>query len=101
MTMEVFEYRVAKYIGSYAAAMNGLDAVVFTAGLGENNKQVRKGICKYLEYLGVKVDDELNDCRSCERDFSAADATTRSLVIPTNEELMIAERQTSGIVTFT
>ena len=97
MTMDVFEYRVAKYIGAYAASMNGLDAVVFTAGLGENNKDVRKGICKYLTYLGVKVDDKLNDCRSIERDFSAEDATTHSMVIPTNEELMIA-RETKMLV---
>ncbi len=90
MSMDVFQYRVAKYIGSYAAAMNGLDAVVFTAGLGENNKDVRKEICDYLGYLGVKVDEELNNCRSTERDFSAEGATCRSLVIPTNEELMIA-----------
>ncbi len=97
MTMDVFEYRVAKYIGAYAASMNGLDAVVFTAGLGENNKHVRKGICDYLSYLGVKIDDELNNCRGIERDFSAKDATTRSLVIPTNEELMIA-RETKSLV---
>ncbi len=97
MTMDVFEYRVAKYIGAYAASMNGLDAVVFTAGLGENNKHVRKGICNYLGYLGVKIDDELNNCRSTERDFSAEGATTRSMVIPTNEELMIA-RETKSLV---
>ncbi len=97
LTMDVFHLKVAKYIGAYAAVMNGLDAVVFTAGLGENNKVVRKEICNYLGYLGVKVDDELNDCRSIERDFSAADAKTRSLVIPTNEELAIA-RETTKLV---
>lgn len=97
LTMDVFHYKVAKYIGSYAAAMNGLDAVVFTAGLGENNKVVRKEICKYLGYLGVKVDDELNNVRSVERDFSAEGATVRSLVIPTNEELAIA-RETKALV---
>lgn len=97
MTMDVFSYRVAKYVGSYAAAMNGIDAVVFTAGLGENNKIVRKDICDYLGFLGVKVDDELNNCRSTERDFSAPGATVRSIVIPTNEELMIA-RETKALV---
>lgn len=97
MTMDVFELRVAKYVGAYAAAMNGIDAVVFTAGLGENNYLVRKGICDYLGYLGVVVDDELNKCRSVERDFSAESATTLSLVIPTNEELMIA-RETKNLV---
>jgi len=97
MTMDVFEYRVAKYVGAYAAAMNGVDAVVFTAGLGENNYLVRKGICDYLGYLGVVVDDKLNACRSKERDFSAESATTHSVVIPTNEELMIA-RETENLV---
>jgi acetate kinase len=97
MAMDVFHYKVAKYIGAYATAMNGLDAVVFTAGLGENNKVVRAKICKYLEYLGVKVDAKLNDVRSIERDFSAEGATVRSLVIPTNEELMIA-RDTKKLV---
>lgn len=97
VSMDVFHYRVAKYIGSYAAAMNGLDAVVFTAGLGENNKVVRKEICNYLGYLGVKVDDELNNVRGIDRDFSAEGATVRSLVIPTNEELMIA-RDTKKLI---
>jgi len=91
LTMDVFEYRVAKYVGSYVAAMNGIDAIVFTAGLGENNAEVRKNVCQYLGYLGVKIDDELNACRGIERDFSAPDATVKSLVIPTNEELMIAK----------
>lgn len=97
LTMDVFHYKVAKYIGAYAAAMNGLDAVVFTAGLGENNKVVRKEICKYLGFLGVKVDDELNNVRSMERDFSAEGATVRSMVIPTNEELAIA-RETKKLI---
>ncbi len=97
LTMDLFHIRVAKYIGAYAAVMNGVDAVVFTAGLGENNKVVRKEICNYLGFLGVKVDDELNNCRAIERDFSAADATVRSLVIPTNEELAIA-RATKKLV---
>jgi len=97
MTMEVFEYRVAKYVGAYAATMNGIDAIVFTAGLGENNYLVRKAICDYFEYLGVVVDDDLNKCRGIERDFSAPEATTRSLVIPTNEELMIA-RETKKLI---
>jgi acetate kinase len=90
MTMEVYAYKIAKYIGSYAAVMNGIDAIVFTAGLGENDKKVRSSICQYLDFLGVKVDDKLNDCRGVERDFSKADAKVRTMVIPTNEELMIA-----------
>ncbi|MDF1616397.1 acetate kinase [Petrocella sp. FN5] len=97
LSMDVYHLRVAKYIGAYAAAMNGIDAVVFTAGLGENNHEVRKEICNYLGYLGVKVDDELNHVRSMERDFSAEGATVRSLVIPTNEELAIA-RETKQLI---
>ncbi|TCK98317.1 acetate kinase [Natranaerovirga hydrolytica] len=96
-TMDVYAYRVAKYVGSYAAAMNGIDAIVFTAGLGENNKDVRKEICDYLEFLGVDVDDEKNNCRGIEKDFSKDGAKVRSLVVPTNEELMIAQ-ETKEIV---
>jgi len=97
LTMDVFAARVAKYIGAYAAIMNGLDAIVFTAGLGENNKHVRRDICKYFGYLGVTVDDELNNCRGIERDFSAEGSRTRCLVIPTNEELEIA-RETKKLL---
>lgn len=97
LTMNVFCYRVAKYVGAYAAAMNGVDAVVFTAGLGENNGAVRSEICSYLTYLGVSVDEEANKCRSIERDFSNPDAKVRSIVIPTDEEMMIA-RETAKLV---
>jgi len=97
LTMDLFHLRVAKYIGAYAAEMNGIDAVVFTAGLGENNHEVRKEICNYLGFLGVKVDDELNNHRSKEIDFSAEGATVRSLTIPTNEELAIA-RETKRLI---
>lgn len=90
LTMDVFGYRVAKYIGAYAAAMNGVDAVVFTAGLGENNGELREEICAYLDYLGVKIDKQLNACRSTERDFTGEGSKVKTLVIPTNEELMIA-----------
>ncbi|NLL70152.1 MAG: acetate kinase [Epulopiscium sp.] len=95
--MDVFEYRVAKYIGAYAASMNGVDAVVFTAGLGENNGIVRKNICSYLQYLGLQVDDEKNDCRGIERDFSMEGSKVRCLVVPTNQELMIA-RETKTLL---
>lgn len=97
VTMDVFNYIVAKYVGAYAAAMNGLDAIVFTGGLGENNHEVRRDVCKYLEFLGVKIDEEKNQCRGVERDFSAEGAKIRTLVIPTNEELMIA-RETKNLL---
>jgi len=90
IALDMFHYRVAKYIGSYAAAMNGLDAVVFTAGVGENGIDSRAAICEYLGYLGVSVDAAKNNVRGKETDFSADGAKTRALVIPTNEELMIA-----------
>ncbi|WP_105618090.1 acetate kinase [Vallitalea okinawensis] len=94
---DVCNYRVAKYAGAYAAAMNGLDAIVFTAGLGENNPLVRQEICEYLEFLGLKVDKEANKFRSKERVFSTADSKVAALCVPTNEELMIA-RDTKEIV---
>lgn len=95
--MDVFTYRVKKYIGEYTAVLGGVDAIVFTAGLGENNGSVRAQCLEGLEYLGVKVDPELNNCRGIERDFSKADATVRTLVVPTNEELMIA-RETKRLL---
>jgi acetate kinase len=97
LTMNVFCYRVAKYVGAYAAAMNGIDAVVFTAGLGENNGDVRSEVCSYLTFLGVDVDEEANKCRGIERDFSKEGARVRSVVIPTDEEMMIA-RETARLI---
>jgi len=88
--MNLYVYRIAKYIGEYAAAMNGVDAIVFTAGVGENAPTTRADICAYLGYLGIKVDPDKNNVRGRESDFSAPGATCRSLVIPTNEELVIA-----------
>ncbi|MBQ7916081.1 MAG: acetate kinase [Firmicutes bacterium] len=87
---DAFVYRVAKYIGSYAAAMNGVDAIAFTAGLGENNALVRKEICSYLEFLGVKVDDAKNNVRGKETVITTDDSKVKALLVPTNEELMIA-----------
>jgi len=88
--LELFYYHVAKYIGQYAAAMNGTDAVVFTAGLGENSITARKTICSYLGYLGLEVDDGKNNCRGKEADFATGASKVRALAIPTNEELVIA-----------
>jgi acetate kinase len=95
--LDSYWYRVARYIGSYSAAMNGVDAIVFTAGVGENSIQTREEICKYLTYLGAEVDVEKNNVRGKEVDFSKDGAKVRTLVIPTNEELVIA-RDTKEVV---
>ena len=89
--LEAFRYRVAKYIGAYAAAMNGVDCICFTAGVGENDKGTRKAICdQYLGYLVVKIDDARNDVRGKETLISADDSKVKVLLLPTNEELKIA-----------
>lgn len=90
LTMDIFEYRVAKYIGSYAVAMGGLDVVVFAGGLGENYPLMRTNICNYLKFLGCEIDEKANDFRSKERVFSTTDSKITAMVVPTNEELMIA-----------
>lgn len=90
LATEMFSYSVKKLIGSYAAAMGGVDAVVFTGGIGENDGRYRKAITEGLEFMGIKLDDEKNKVRGVMTDISADDAATRTLVIPTNEELMIA-----------
>lgn len=97
VALDAFIYRVAKYIGAYAAAMNGVDAIAFTAGVGENDKAGRKAICEYLGYLGVEIDDEANDVRGLERVISSADSKVKVMLIPTNEELAIA-RETQALV---
>lgn len=91
LALQIFAYQVRKYIGAYACAMGGLDAVVFTAGIGENNHVMRQQICANLEFLGIKIDPEKNKCRGVEIDISTGDARVRTLVIPTNEELAIAK----------
>jgi acetate kinase len=96
--LEAYYYRVAGYIGRYAAALNGVDVIVFTAGLGENSALLREKVCAYLGYLGVKVDPEKNAQRGRCIDFSAQGATVSAMMIPTNEELVIA-RDTKAIVT--
>ena len=90
LAIDVFIYDVKKYIGAYAAAMGGVDAVVFTAGVGENSASLRAEMVKGLDFMGIKMDLEKNDFRGEERDVSAPDASVKVLVIPTNEELMIA-----------
>lgn len=95
--LKTFCYNVAKYIGAYAAAMNGVDAICFTAGVGENAAIVRTFVCEYLGYLGVKIDQEANGKRGEDTVISTADSRTSVLVVPTNEELAIA-RETVRLV---
>ncbi|OUP50941.1 acetate/propionate family kinase [Lachnoclostridium sp. An181] len=98
MALDAFKYRVVKYIGGYTASMNGVDAITFTAGVGENNVLLRKEICDYLGYLGVKIDDQANsEAMGQEREISTADSKVKVYVIPTNEELAIA-RETQALV---
>ncbi|MCD6545804.1 MAG: acetate kinase [Thermotogae bacterium] len=98
LTLDIYEYRIAKYIGAYAAAMNGIDVIVFTAGVGENSPILREEICEnYLEYLGIKIDKKKNDVKGEEVIISTSDSKVSVLVVPTNEELVIA-RDTKEIV---
>lgn len=96
LAIDMLAYRVAKYIGAYAAAMNGVDVICFTAGLGENNAGMRETICSYLGFMGVKVDSKANDVAGEERCVSASDSKVKVYVVPTNEELVIA-RDTAAI----
>lgn len=91
VALEAFKYRVVKYIGAYTAAMDGVDAIVFTAGVGENDKRTRKDICSALTFLGIKIDDTANDKRGEEIVISTPDSKVKVMVIPTNEELKIAQ----------
>jgi acetate kinase len=98
LALDMFTYEVVKFVGSYAAAMNGVDAIVFTAGVGENSIEMREHISAGLEYLGTKVDKEKNNVRGKEREFSVDGSKVKLFVIPTNEELVIA-RDTKTICT--
>lgn len=97
LALDMFDYWVAKVVGSYVAAMNGVDAIIFTAGVGENSAATRAGICKYLGYLGCEVDAEQNKKRGEDVCISTPDSKVKLFVIPTNEELVIA-RDTRDIV---
>ena len=97
LAQDVFGYRVAKYIGAYTAAMNGVDAIAFTAGLGENNGIMREYVCSFLGYLGVEIDKEKNSARGEETIVSTPNSKVKVLVVPTNEELAIA-RETMELV---
>ena len=91
LALDKFAYEVKKYIGSYTTVLGGLDCLVFTAGVGENSATMRASICEGLEYLGIKLDPEKNNTRGEEAIISAADSKVTVWVIPTNEELMIAQ----------
>ena len=91
LAMEMYEYRILKYIGAYAAVLDGVDIIVFTGGVGENQTKTRENICRHLGYLGVTFDAEANKVRGEEVTISAADSKVKVVVIPTDEEMMIAE----------
>ncbi len=97
IALEIFCYRVAKYVGSYAAAMNGVDVIAFTAGIGENSGTVRTNVAKYLGYLGIEINEDANKKRGEEITISTPDSKVTVMVIPTNEELAIA-RETVALV---
>ena len=91
LVTDMLTYEIKKYIGSYTAAMNGLDVVIFTGGIGENAPEVRKGVCEDMEYLGIKLDNSVNDgLKGKLTKISAPDSKVEVWVIPTNEELLIA-----------
>mgnify|MGYP000853364424 FL=1 len=91
LALEMYTYRIKKYIGAYAAAMGGVDIIVWTAGVGENQTDIRENSCKGLEFLGIKIDSEANNTRGEEAIISAPDSKVTVCVIPTDEELMIAK----------
>ena len=93
LALEMNAYRIKKFIGSYAAILNGIDAIVFTAGIGENSDVVRSMVCEDLEFLGINLDLEKNKVRAKElTEINTEDSKTKILVIPTNEELEIARQ---------
>jgi len=97
LAWDMRNYQIAKFVGGYVAALGGLDAIVFTAGVGENQSLLRKEVLEYLSYLGVTINEENNATRGTEIEISGADSTVKAYVIPTNEELVIA-RDTKAIV---
>ncbi|RYZ17199.1 MAG: acetate kinase, partial [Sphingobacteriales bacterium] len=93
LAVDMYVYRIKKFIGAYASVLNGVDAIIFTAGVGENDVDIRRLICTGMEYLGVNIDEALNSARSGEtRAIEKAGSPVRILVVPTNEELEIAEQ---------
>ena len=97
IAIEKFKYEIASYIAKYAVAMNGIDYIIFTGGVGENQINIRKGICEKLEFMGVKIDVDSNNMRGEEKEISTPDSKIKVYVVPTNEELMIA-KETARLV---
>jgi acetate kinase len=97
LSINIFHHEIIKFIGSYAAVLNGVDVIVFTAGIGENSKETRATVCKHLTYLGVEFDEEANNVRGEEREITKPGSKVKVFVIPTNEELMIA-RDTARLI---
>ena len=97
IAIEEFNYAIASYITKYAMAMDGADYIIFTGGIGENQVNIRKGICEKLTFMGVKLDNEANQIRGEEKVISTEDSSIKMYVIPTNEELMIA-KETMNLV---
>jgi len=97
LALDIFNYTVAQHVAKYAVTLGGIDAIVFTAGIGENAATTRKGVCDYLEFMGVKLNDEKNKVRGEEIEISTPDSKIRVFIIPTNEELVIA-RDTKNLV---
>lgn len=96
--LDIMYYQIRKFIGSYTAAMNGIDVLIFAGGIGENAPDLRSDLCKNLSFFGIKIDEELNNCRGKERKVSTPDSKVEVWIIPTNEELMIA-RDTLALTT--
>lgn len=93
LALDMYEYRIKKYIGAYSAVMNGIDALVFTGGVGENSVSLRRNVCEQLTFLGLKLDVEKNsEHTKTERFISIETSPVSILVIPTNEELLIAQK---------
>jgi acetate kinase len=100
LAMEMYNYRIKKYVGSYTAVLGGLDVLVFTGGVGENQWSMRSAVCADMEYLGIKLDESVNiGLRSQEKVISTIDSKVAVMVVPTNEEWMIA-RDTMEILTY-
>ena len=91
IAIDTFNYEIASYIAKYAVAMDGLDYLIFTGGIGENQINIRKGVCNLLKFMGIEIDEDLNNMRGEEKEISKKESKAKIYVIPTNEELMIAK----------